>query len=59
MIDFYKHSFLSILGKNAGTMSEIQYPREILGKYDEYLKNVKEMKQKIEENGPNNTEIYL
>ena len=60
MIDFYKHSFLSILGKNAGTMSEIQYPREIVDKYSEYLKSVKEMKQKIEENGPNNnTEIYL
>ena len=34
MIDFYKHSFLSILGKNAGSMSEIEYPREIINKYE-------------------------
>lgn len=60
MIDFYKHSFLSILGKNAGSMSEIEYPREIINKYDGYLKSAKEIKKKIEENGEdNNTEIYL
>lgn len=60
MIDFYKHSFLSILGKNAGSMTEIEYTREIINKYDEYLEKVKEMKKRIEENGEdNNTEIYL
>ena len=60
MIDFYKHSFLSILGKNAGSMTEVEYTREIINKYDEYLEKVKEMKKRIEENGEdNNTEIYL
>lgn len=60
MIDFYKHSFLSILGKNAGSMTEVEYTREIVNKYDEYLEKTKEMKKRIEENGEdNNTEIYL
>lgn len=60
MIDFYKHSFLSILGKEAGSMSEIEYPKKILDKYDEYLSSLKEMKKQIEENGEdNNGEIYL
>ncbi len=60
MIDFYKHSLLSILGKNAGSMSEIEYPREILSNYDMYLKKLIEKKKDIEQNGGNNnTEIYL
>lgn len=60
MIDFYKYSLLSVLGKNAGSMSEIEYPKEILNNYDIYLKNLKEMKKNIEKNGGNdNTEIYL
>ena len=60
MIDFYKHSLLSILGKNAGSMSEIEYPREILSNYDIYLKKLIEKKKDIEQNGgSNNTEIYL
>ena len=60
MIDFYKHSLLSILGKNAGSMSEIEYPREILSNYDMYLKKLIEKKKYIEQNGGNNnTEIYL
>lgn len=60
MIDFYKHSLLSILGKNAGSMSEIEYPREILSNYDMYLKKLIEKKKDIEQNGgSNNTEIYL
>ena len=60
MIDFYKHSLLSILGKNAGSMSEIEYPREILSNYDMYLKKLIEKKIYIEQNGGNNkTEKYL
>ena len=60
MIDFYKHSILSVLGKNAGSMSEIEYPKSIDNKYDEYLSKTIEMKKQIEENGGNNnTEIYL
>lgn len=59
MIDFYKYSLLSVLGKNAGSMSEIEYPKEVLNNYDIYLKKLKEMKKIKEENGENNTEIYL
>ena len=60
MIDFYKHSFLSILGKDARSMSEIAYAKEIISKYAEYSKKVKELKSKMGDNGQNNnTEIYL
>ncbi|MBO4815452.1 MAG: hypothetical protein J5507_00495 [Clostridia bacterium] len=60
MIDFYKHSFLSILGKEAGSMTEIEYPKKVIENYDLYLQKLKEMKKQIEENGgDNNTEIYL
>lgn len=60
MIDFYKFSFLSVLGKDARTMSEIAYPKEIVSKYNEYLKKVKELKEKTNQDGDDNfTEIYL
>ena len=60
MIDFYKHSLFSVLGKEAGSMSEIEYPTMILEKYDDYLKKLKEMKEQIEKNGDNQSgEIYL
>ena len=60
MIDFYKHSILSILGKDAGTMTEIEYPKKVIENHDLYLQKLKEMKKQIEENGGNNnTEIYL
>lgn len=60
MIDFYKFSFLSILGKEAGSMSEIEYPKKIIDKYDIYLEETKKMKKQIEENASdNNGEIYL
>ena len=60
MIDFYKHSVLSILGKDAGMMSEIEYSQKVIENYDIYLEKLKEMKKQIEENGgDNNTEIYL
>ena len=61
MIDFYKHSFLSILGKDAGSMTEIEYTEKVINSYDGYLRKLKEKKKEIEENGDNNnnTEIYL
>ena len=60
MIDFYKHSFLSVLGKEAGSMTQIEYSKKLISKYDEYLNNLMEMKKKIEENGQGgNDEIYL
>ena len=49
MIDFYKHSILSILGKEAGSMTEIGYPRRVVEVYDEYLAKLKKAKE-IEEN---------
>ena len=60
MIDFYKHSILSILGKDASMMTEIEYSKKIIENYDLYIEKLKEMKKQIEENGGNNnTEIYL
>lgn len=60
MIDFYKHSILSVLGRDAGTMKEIKFLKKINNEYDEYLKRLKQKKKEIEENGGNNnTEIYL
>ena len=60
MIDFYKHSLLSILGKEAGSMTEIEYQKKVTEKYAEYLNSLKEMKKKIEEDGEDqNGEIYL
>lgn len=60
MIDFYKHSFLSILGKEACSLSEIAYSKEVISKYNEYLKKVKELKDKTNQDGNDNfTEIYL
>ena len=60
MIDFYKFSFLSIFGKDARTMSEITYSKEIVSKYDEYLKKVKDLKEKTNQDDNNGfTEIYL
>ena len=60
MIDFYKHSFLSVLGKDATSMNEKDYPKKVIEKYDNYLENLIKMKKQIEENGDNNSEeIYF
>ena len=60
MIDFYKFSFLSVLGKDARSLSEIAYSKELVSKYDEYLNKVKELKEKTNQDGDNGfTEIYL
>ena len=59
MIDFYKHGFLSILGKNARTMSENIYIMELITQYDEYLKKAKAQKEKYDKIGYNNTDFYL
>ena len=60
MIDFYKHSILSILGKEAGALTETEYCNKIVTKCDEYIELLKEKKKEIDENGGNNnTEIYL
>lgn len=61
MIDFYKHSLISILGKEAGSSTENEYQKKVIENYDNYLEKLKEMKKKIEENGGelSNTENYL
>jgi len=60
MIDFYKHSFLSILGKDARSLSEIAYSKELVSKYNEYLKKVKKLKEEKDQSGEDTyTEFYL
>ena len=50
MIDFYKHSILSILGKEAGELSEKEYTRLIMDNYDDYLDMLQKAKLKIDSN---------
>ena len=61
MIDFYKHSILSILGKEAGAMTEIEYQNRIIDKYNEYLNMILAKQKEIEENPNTNKsmETYL
>lgn len=61
MIDFYKHSLLSILGKEAGSMTEIEYQNRIIDKYNEYLEMLRAMKIEVDENPEKykNKETYL
>ncbi len=46
MIDFYRKSILSQLGKDAGNQSMAEYIRNINGKYDKYLLQMKEQREK-------------
>lgn len=59
MIDFYKHNFISVLGKDATSLTEVAYAKEITSKYDEYLKETKAMKEKLGDIDNNNTDFYL
>ena len=59
MIDFYKHSFLSAIGRDAVSLSDVAYAKKITSKYDEYLEKVKAMKKKLGDSVNNNTEFYL
>ena len=54
MIDFYKHSILSILGQEAGTLSEKEFTKEIVNNYDEYLEKLQKVKLKMENVENNN-----
>ena len=54
MIDFYKFSILSILGKDAGSLSEKDYTKEIVNNYDEYLEKLQKAKLKMENIEENN-----
>ena len=46
MIDFYRKSVLSQLGKDAGNQSMSDYIRNISNKYEKYLSKMKEEKSK-------------
>ena len=46
MIDFYRKSVLSQLGKDAGNQNMIDYSRNVCSKYDKYLSQMKEQKAK-------------
>ena len=60
MIDFYKHSMLPILGKEAGSMSEIEYQNRIIDKLNDYIEMLRAKKKELEENPkPKSTETYL
>lgn len=59
MIDFYKHSYISVIGRDAVSLTEVAYAKEILSKYDEYLIKTKEMVEQIGDGDNNNTEFYL
>ena len=49
MIDFYKFNFLSVLGKEAISMSCIEYQKEAIKKYEKYIDKVKELKKERDE----------
>ena len=46
MIDFYRKSVLSQLGKDAGNQNMTEYVRNVSTKYDKYLAQMKEQKAK-------------
>lgn len=46
MIDFYRKSILSQLGKDAGNQSMSDFIRNINSSYDKYLSGIKEQKEK-------------
>ena len=46
MIDFYRKSVLSQLGKDAGNQNMSDYIRNISSKYEKYLSQMKEEKSK-------------
>ena len=53
MIDFYKHSILSILGKEVGSLTEKEYNKMIVIKYDEYLDKLQKAKLNIKNDEEN------
>lgn len=59
MIDFYRKSFLSQLGKNAGNMTTLDFLRDISDKYPIALSKSKELKNKGIEKNPEGGELYL
>lgn len=50
MIDFDKFSIFSVMGKEAGTQTDREYPRTVLNKYDKFLEDIRRAKAEIEAN---------
>ena len=59
MIDFYRKSALSQLGKDAGNQTVSEYVRNISSKYDKYLSKMKEEKLKGPRVKPEDNGLYL
>ena len=59
MIDFYRKSLLSQLGKDAGNQSMSEYVRNISSKYERYLSQIKEENSKPKTNKNDDFELYL
>ena len=45
MIDFYKFSFLSVLGKDVINMNEIEFHKKVTENYEQYITKLKELKK--------------
>ena len=59
MIDFYRKSVLSQLGKDAGNQSMLDYTRNISSKYEKYLSQMKEEKSKLTTSKSEDFGLYL
>ncbi len=59
MIDFYRKSILSQLGKDAGNQSMTDYLGNITENYEKYLDRIKEQKNKPPINKGEDTGLYL
>ena len=61
MIDYYKYSFFSHTGRNAGKQSVQEYLRTILTKCNNFLQAIKTAKAKaeLENKGTEEKEMYL
>lgn len=59
MIDFYRKSVLSQLGKDAGNQSMPDYLRNISARYEKYLSQMKEEKSKPAASKSEDYGLYL
>lgn len=59
MIDFYRKSILSQLGKDAGNQSTPDFIRNIIKNYDKYSERLKTSKEKLTEKPKEDYNLYL
>ncbi len=59
MIDFYKNSILSRLGKDAGNQNMSEFAENINENYEKYLSRIKEQKEKPVVNNSDDFGLYL